>query len=151
VSNLASRVVRCRRCDRGRGRFGRTRIRGDGNGDDHGPPNDQTNSGSGWNISGTSTTFTTGAHTLAATATQVTGGSVAAASQNCSLPTSSIAYPVTLPAAATAPAAVKLYNAAVNTGAGPSTVTLTFVLALPAATYTGTYNSTWTFTIGSGP
>jgi hypothetical protein len=114
-------------------------------------PNDQTNSGSGWNITGTSTTFTTGARTLATTATQITAGSVATASQNCSLPTNAITYPVTLPAAATAPAAVKLYNAAANTGGGPSTVTLTFLLGLPAKTYTGTYTSTWTFTIASGP
>ena len=88
-------------------------------------PNDQTNSGSGWNITGTSTTFTTGSRTLPTTATQITAASVAAASQNCSLPTNSITYPETLPAAATAPAAVKVYNGAANTGGGPSTVTLT--------------------------
>ena len=113
--------------------------------------NDQTNSGSGWNITGTSTTFTSGAHTLPTTATQITAASAAAAIQNCSLPTNSITYPVTLPAAAIAPAAVKLYNAAANTGGGPSTVTLTFGLTIPAKTYTGTYTSTWTFTIASGP
>jgi hypothetical protein len=113
--------------------------------------NDQTNSGSGWNITGTSTTFTSGAHTLPTTATQITAGSAAAASQNCSLPTNSITYAVTLPAAATAPAAVKLYNAAANTGGGPSTVTLTFVATIPANTYIGTYTSTWTFSIVSGP
>ena len=73
------------------------------------------------------------------------------ASQNCSLPTNSIAYPVTLPAGAGPPAAVKLYNASVNTGSGASTVTLTFGLTIHASTYTGTYTSTWTFTIGSGP
>jgi hypothetical protein len=114
-------------------------------------PNDQTNSGSGWNIAGTSTIFTSGAHTLPATATQITAGSAAVASQNCSLPTNSIAYPVTLPAGAGPPAAVKLYNASVNTGSGASTVTLTFGLTIHASTYTGTYTSTWTFTIGSGP
>jgi hypothetical protein len=113
--------------------------------------NDQTNSGSGWNITGTSTTFTTGSHTLPTTATQITAASASAASQNCSLPTNSIGYAVTLPAAATAPAAVKLYNAAANTGAGPSTVTLTYVLTIPANARTGTYTSTWTFSIVSGP
>jgi hypothetical protein len=114
-------------------------------------PNDQTNSGSGWNITGTSTTFTTGAQSLPTTATQITAASAATASQNCSLPTNSITYPVTLPAGAGPPTAVKLYNAAANTGGGPSTVTLTFGLTIPAKTYAGTYTSTWTFTIGSGP
>lgn len=115
-------------------------------------PNDQTNSGSGWNIAGTSTTFTNASsQTLPATATQVTAASRAAATQNCSLPTNSIAYPVTLPAAATAPSAVKLYNAALGTGAGPTNVTLTFKTTVPANAFKGSYTSTWTFSINSGP
>ena len=113
--------------------------------------NDQTNSGSGWNITGTSTTFTSGALTLPTTATQITAASAVAASQNCSLPTNSITYPKTLPAATTAPAAIKLYNAAANSGGGPSTVTLTYLLSIPANTRSGTYTSTWTFSIVSGP
>jgi hypothetical protein len=114
-------------------------------------PNDQTNSNAGWNIDGTSTTFTTGSRALPTTATQLTAASAAAATQNCSLPTNSVAYPVTLPAGATAPAAAKLYDAAANTGAGPTNVTLTFQLAVPANAYNGSYTSTWTFTIASGP
>jgi hypothetical protein len=115
-------------------------------------PNDQTNSNTGWNIAGTSTTFTNGANkTLPTSATQITAASAAKASQNCSLPTNSIAYPITLPAGTTAPPAAKLYNAAANTGAGPSNVTLTFTLTATANTFNGTYTSTWTFTISSGP
>jgi hypothetical protein len=115
-------------------------------------PNDQTNSNAGWNIAGTSTTFTNVASkTLPTTATRVTAAAVAAATQNCSLPTNTIGYPVTLPAATVAPAATKLYNATANTGAGPSNVTLTFQLSAPANTFNGTYTSTWTFTISSGP
>ena len=115
-------------------------------------PNDQTNSSSGWNIAGTSTTFTNGASKqLPTTATQVTAASVAGASQNCSLPTNALGYPITLPAGTTPPTAAKLYDAAVNTGAGPSNVTLTFKLAVAANTFNGTYSSTWTFTISSGP
>ena len=115
-------------------------------------PNDQTNSNAGWNIAGTSTTFTNGSSkTLPTTATQITAASAATASQNCSLPTNSIAYPITLPAGTTAPAAAKLYDAAANTGAGPSNVTLTSTLAVAANTFNGTYTSTWTFTIASGP
>ena len=115
-------------------------------------PNDQTNSNGGWNVAGTSTTFTNGASkALPTTATQVTAASVAAASQNCSLPTNSVGYPITLPAATTAPPAAKLYDAAANTGAGPSNVTLTFKLTVAANTFNGSYSSTWTFTIASGP
>lgn len=114
-------------------------------------PNDQTNSNAGWNIQGTSTTFTNGTHALATGATQLTAASAASASQNCSLPTNSITYPVTLPAGTTAPTAIKLYDAAASTGAGPSSVTLTFQLSVPANAYKGTYTSTWTFTIASGP
>jgi hypothetical protein len=115
-------------------------------------PNDQTNSNAGWNVAGTSTTFKNAAsQVLPTTATQVTGASVSTATQNCSLPTNSIVYPVTLPAGSVAPAAAKLYNAAANTGAGPSNLTLTFKLAVAANTFKGTYTSTWTFTISSGP
>jgi hypothetical protein len=58
---------------------------------------------------------------------------------------------VTVPAAATAPAAVKIYNAAAGTGTGPSNVSLGVRLAVPGNAYTGSYTSTWTFTIASGP
>jgi hypothetical protein len=112
---------------------------------------DETASGSGWNVTGTSTTFTTGTQTLSTSATRDTAASRSTIAGNCSLPTNSITYPVTLPAGTSPPTAVKLYNAAVNTGAGPTKVTLTFQLAIPANTYHGTYTSTWTFAIVSGP
>lgn len=116
-------------------------------------PDDERGTGAGWNITGTSTTLTSGApvHTMSTTATQVTAASVTAGTGNCSLPTNSISYPVTLPAAATAPAAVKLYNAASGTGTGPANVTLTFQLSVPANTFHATYTSTWTLAIVSGP
>jgi len=75
-------------------------------------PDDETGSNAGWNITGTSTTFTkSGGRTLPTTATTLTAASAAAASGNCSLPTNSLSYPITLPAGAGAPTAVKLYNA----------------------------------------
>lgn len=116
-------------------------------------PDDERGTGTGWNITGTSTTLTSGApvHTMSTTATQVTAASVTAGTGNCSLPANSIGYPVTLPAAATAPAAVKLYNAAAATGTGPANVTLTFRLSVPANTFRATYTSTWTLAIVSGP
>jgi hypothetical protein len=58
---------------------------------------------------------------------------------------------VTLPAAASPPTPIKLYNAAATTGWGPVGVTLTSRLSVPANTYRGTYTSIWTFAIVSGP
>jgi hypothetical protein len=115
-------------------------------------PDDETGNPVGWNISATSTTFTNGGgKTLPTTATTITGASVAAATGNCSLPTNSIGYPVTLPAGSTPPTAVKIYNAAASSGAGPANVTLTDKLRVPANAYAGTYSSTWTYTLSSGP
>jgi hypothetical protein len=116
-------------------------------------PDDERGTGAGWNITGTSTTLTSGfpVHTMSTTATQVTAASVTAGTGNCSLPTNSIGYPLTLPAAATAPTAVKIYNAASATGTGPANVTLTFRLSVPANTFHATYTSTWTLAIVSGP
>jgi hypothetical protein len=114
-------------------------------------PTDSTASASGWNLTGTSTTFTTGTRTLPTTATTITAGSVAGTAATCRLPTNSVTYPATLPAAATAPTAVKLYNAAAGTGLGASTVTLTFKVSVPPNTYSGAFSSTWTFSIVSGP
>jgi hypothetical protein len=106
----------------------------------------------GWNITATSTTLTNAnSQTLSTTATKITAASATAGPGNCRLPTNSVSYPITLPAAATPPTAVKVFNAAANTGAGPTLVTLTSQIAVPANSYKGTYTSTWTITIASGP
>jgi hypothetical protein len=115
-------------------------------------PSDMSGTAAGWNVTATSTTFANGVgQTLPTTATTVTGAATSANTGNCDLPTNSIAYPVTLPAAVTAPTAVKVFNAAANTGGGPLTLTLSFQLAVPASAYIGSYSSTWTFSIASGP
>ena len=62
-----------------------------------------------------------------------------------------LTYPIVVPAASTPPSAVKVYNAGAATGAGPSNVSLALKLSVPANAYGGTYSSTWTFTISSGP
>jgi hypothetical protein len=113
---------------------------------------DETSTHTGWDVTGTSTTFTNGgSKTLPTTATTLATASSASATGNCSLPTNAITYPLTLPAGATAPTAVKLFNAAANTGRGPSTVTFGFQIAALANIYTGTYTSTWTISMVSGP
>jgi hypothetical protein len=115
-------------------------------------PNDMTGGGAGWNVQATSTTFTAGTgKSLPTTATQVTGASAVASTGNCSLPTNSVSYPVTVPAATTAPTPVKVYRSAVATGGGPLTLNLTLQLAIPANTKVGSYASTVTFSIASGP
>ena len=113
---------------------------------------DSTGGGAGWNLTGTSTTFKNASNkTLPTTATTLTAGAVASNSGTCVPPTNAIAYPLTLPAGSTAPTAVKLYDAAANTGLGSSAVTLTFKVSVPGNAYSGVYSSTWTLTLGSGP
>jgi WxL domain surface cell wall-binding len=113
---------------------------------------DESGSGSGWNLNATSTTFSDGSgHSLPTTATTFTAASASAATGNCSLPTNTTSYPVTLPAGSTPPTAAKLFNASAGTGAGPANLSLTANLAVPANTRAGSYSSTWTFTLSSGP
>lgn len=114
---------------------------------------DATGSGAGWNMTATSTTFTAGAKTLATTSTTLTTAPTTAcdAGAACTVATNSVAYPYTLPAATTAPTATKVFNAAINTGLGNETVTPTWRLTVPAATFAGTYTSTWTISLVSAP
>jgi hypothetical protein len=46
---------------------------------------------------------------------------------------------------------VKFFNAAATTGMGKFTITPTVSIALPATTYAGTYTSTLTLAVVSGP
>jgi len=116
--------------------------------------NDATGSGTGWNVTVTSTTFTSGApvHTLSTSASSVTGvTSTCAGGTTCTNPTNSIGYPLTVPAAGTAPTAVKLFNAAANSGMGRFTVTPSISVSVPGNSFAGTYSSTVTVAVASGP
>ena len=114
---------------------------------------DATGAGAGWNVTATSTTFTAGSHTLSTGASTVGSAPTIAcdASVTCTSATNAITYPYSLPAAATAPTATKLFNAAVNTGLGNQTVTPTWSVAVPANAFAGSYTSTWTFSLVSAP
>jgi len=113
---------------------------------------DETGTSNSWNLTATSTTFDAGSgRTLPTTATRITAGSAVAHAGNCSTPTNSIGYPITLPAGSSPPTAVTIFDAAANTGKGPSDVTLTAVVSVPGRARAGTYSSTWTLTIASGP
>jgi hypothetical protein len=116
---------------------------------------DATGSGAGWNLTVTSTQFTTGGgtpHTLATTASNVTSvADACVGGATCTNPTNSVGYPVAVPAGSTPPAAVKYFNAALNTGEGQFTNTPTVQVSAPANTLAGTYTSTLTLAAVSGP
>ena len=114
---------------------------------------DARGTGAGWNVTATSTAFNNGSVSLPNGSTTITGAPTVACDSgiSCVTPTNSISYPYTLPAGGTAPLATKLYNAATNTGTGALTVTPTWRLLVPATAAIGTYNSTWTLSLISGP
>jgi hypothetical protein len=76
----------------------------------------RTGTAAGWNVTITSTQFSTGGatpRTLATTASHVQSvASACAGGASCVTPTNSITYPLNVPAGSTAPTAVKLANAA---------------------------------------
>ncbi|MBS0592052.1 MAG: WxL domain-containing protein [Proteobacteria bacterium] len=115
---------------------------------------DTRGTGAGWNATITSTQFTTGGATpslLATNASTITGVTNVCAGGTCTLPTNAITYPVAVPAAPTAPTAVKFFNAAANTGLGKFTNTPTIGVFVPQSSTAGTYTSTLTISIVSGP
>ena len=114
---------------------------------------DKTGTGLGWNLTATSTTFTAGTHLFSNTAVTepVAPTQGCDASTACTLATTNVSFPYTLPAAVTAPTATKIYNATVNTGLGGQTSVSTMQLAIPAATFAGSYTSTWTYSVVSAP
>lgn len=108
--------------------------------------------GLGWNATITSTQFLSGSNTLPTTASTVTAVTSSCVNGGiCTLPTNSVTYPVAVPAATTPPTAVKFYNAAAATGKGTFTTTPTITVAVPQNSFAGTYTSTLTISIVSGP
>jgi uncharacterized protein YhdP len=114
---------------------------------------DATGSGTGWNITATSTAFTTGSRALPTTAVTVQAAPTQScdASATCTLATTNVNFPYTLPAGATAPTATKIYNSTADSGMGAQTSVAVMRLALAANTYAGIYTSTWTYSLVSAP
>ncbi len=108
--------------------------------------NDLRGSGAGWNLTMTSTTFNDGAGHVPGSdfgfLDRICGERLARAGGACTNPTNAISYPLTFPAAATAPAAVKVFNAGANTGMGRFTVTPSINVSIPGNSYAGSYAST---------
>jgi hypothetical protein len=116
---------------------------------------DSRGNNAGWNLTITSTQFTTGGatpSTLATNASSLTAVSnTCVVGSTCTNPTNSITYPVGVPAAASPPTAVKYFNAATSTGKGKFTNTPTVQVAVPANADAGSYTSTLTLSAVSGP
>jgi hypothetical protein len=136
---------------------------------------DATGAASGWNVSVTATTFSSTVPTTAAlpdTGTFSTNGSLVSATSltapsatctsgtgTCTLPTDGVTYPVAITTAATAPPASIIYNADASTGlgsidiggTGTGEVPIGWWLAVGPLTAAGSYTSTITFTLASGP
>jgi WxL domain surface cell wall-binding len=116
---------------------------------------DATGSGAGWNVTATSTLFTSGSNTLPAGSTTISSAPAAATCDSgvtCTpAGSNSVSYPYSLPAGATAPTATKLFTAGLGTGMGDQTVNPTWTLAIPGNAYAGNYQSTWTLSLVSGP
>jgi len=109
---------------------------------------------SGWKLTITSTQFTTGGgtpRTLPASASAVTGVAASCTVTPCVNPTTTVTYPVTVPAGSTPPAAVTFANAQSATGTGTFDLTPTVGVTIPGNAFVGTYTSTLTITLASGP
>lgn len=114
---------------------------------------DATGSGAGWNLTITSTQFTTGGgspSTLPTNASSITGVT-SSCNTTCSAPSNSITYPLGVPAGSSPPTAVKYFNAAAGTGQGEFANTPAVNVSVPASSAVGTYSSTLTLAAVSGP
>ncbi len=117
---------------------------------------DARGNSAGWNLTITSTTFTgtnvnNQLSTSASSINTVPAVACSSVGNHCTNPTNSITYPVGVPAGASAPTAVKFFNAATGSGLGKFTITPTVIIAIPASTIADTYSSTVSVAVVSGP
>lgn len=115
---------------------------------------DTRGTGAGWNETITSTQFTTGSpnnYTLATNASTVTNVAEAPGSGTNTTPSNSVSTPVAVPAGSGPPTAVKFYDAATGSGMGKFTITPTIGVFVPQNSYAGTYTSTITLAMVTGP
>jgi hypothetical protein len=111
----------------------------------------------GWNLTVTSTTFTDGSagagHSFAANASTITAVTpTCGTNSTCLLPINNIANTnLGLPGASGS--AVKYFNASSAAGAGRGTINVdaTVAVAIPANVFAGSFTSTVTVAISSGP
>jgi len=132
-------------------------------------PVDSTGSGNGWNVSALSTPFTRTSPTTAviaypalslngdssgAVGTDAPADAGCAAGSSCTAPVDATSgYPIAIPDASSGSldTPVVIYSAIHGSGIGATDLTADWWLSVPAATGAGTYTSTITLTISSGP
>lgn len=130
--------------------------------------NDATGTGTGWHITLSATTFTSGVNTLSNTGTFVFNGnasSVAASvapsatcSASCVPPVNTATYPVAITTASSAPPVSTVYDVSAGSGLGPVILggaspanPVGWWVEVPANARAGTYTSTVTVAVVSGP
>jgi len=128
---------------------------------------DSTGTAAGWHVTASATTFTASSYTIPSTgAMDVTGSVTSVASTapsatcvgSCVLPTDTTTYPVLLNTASSAPPPFTLYDTSSGTGVGQVTLggsTATYPIGwwmnVPGNAHSGTYTSTVTLAVVSGP
>jgi hypothetical protein len=129
---------------------------------------DDTDTGAGWDITISATTFANGTHTLPNAGTFVLTGSVSSVTASvapslacitsCVPPDDAVTYPVAVTTAASAPSPVSVYAAAADSGLGGVALggngtadPVGWWLNVPGNAWRGAYTSTVTVTIASGP
>jgi hypothetical protein len=118
-------------------------------------PSTYSVSGSPWSLTITSTSFTTGSVALPTTATTVSAPIAScdewfsACIQAVPVAGDPASYPFVIPAGSTAPTAATFFSD--ESGTGSQTLSFPLQLTVPADGKPGTYTSTWTITIQSGP
>jgi hypothetical protein len=141
----------------------------DGNsGDQQLTATDNTATGAGWHITVSATTFTTGPKSLPnAGAVDFTGsvssslaGTAPSATcvGSCTLPTDTTTYPVVMATAVSSPSVYTVYDTAAGTGEGVMIIggsaaanPIGWWVQVPASTSAGSYTSTVTLEVVSGP
>ncbi len=129
---------------------------------------DATGSGSGWHVAMSATTFTTGTQSLADAGTLSTNGSVISATATagpseiceatCTVPANTTTYPVAITTAASSPTPSTIFDTVAGTGLGDVLIggstdpgPVGWWLQIPADVYAGTYTSSVTLEVISGP
>jgi hypothetical protein len=129
---------------------------------------DATGSGAGWHVTASATTFTSGRATLPDAGTFSANGSLDSATSTsgpsatcpatCTLPSNSTTYPVAITTAARSPVPVVIFDDAASFGLGKIVIggstrahPVGWWLRVPARACAGSYTSTITLAIISGP
>ena len=108
---------------------------------------DARGGGAGWNLQISATSFSDGSgHTLAPGTVPSVASACKAGSTCTPASSSGITYPLTVTGTA-----AKVFNAAVNSGLGKVDVTPTIDVVIPGNAFAGTYTSTVTLAVTTGP